>query len=194
MHDDYRLVPVREGEALPANPADVRVLPEFAPRPRPSIYGTVDIALAGLALALTLAVCIPASIGLQQQARSVEVKTEAVREEIGDLKLAVAEFHTRRQMAGAGERGAERYVAMVEARAGVPWSTAVSEISRQRPGGVWAQWMTCDGGKFKMGLAAKDPTLVKSYLARLGQSPMVEYVSRLDGGDSVQIYGRFNAD
>ena len=152
-----------------------------------------DLLLGMLSLTLALAILLPISIHYRRQAVTLERQRLLMMDSMRREQRLLEHIDTRRQTLTLFRRTVRHYVADVESRPIVPWTTAISEVSRARPGGVWTTLISGDGPRFKAIVKAQRRDLAAEYSQRLAQSPYVEYVSAPaaeDNGATSRLFGR----
>ncbi|MBI3909669.1 MAG: hypothetical protein HY320_01890 [Armatimonadetes bacterium] len=146
------------------------------------MFGLWDVPLALATLAAAVALCWPTAAALRHRAAAKRMELQVGLARLRDLKQ-LAEFQQRRQQDVMRlRRTAERLAAGIDSRPATPWPTAISEISRNRPGGVYARRIIAYGPNFKMLVSAARPDLVVEYAQRLGMSPFIRQVTPPAGG------------
>jgi hypothetical protein len=156
------------------------------------VWGPVDAVIASGLLALTVAVCVPLGYHFHAQAREIDRQVEDSNFRLHGLRSSLEHVEARRTDLSRLRREVNRYVADVETRPIVPWTTLIGELSRRRPEGLWTTRITGSGPQFRAQVAAMSPSLVSNYAQQLRESPYVEFAA-LPSGDapgSAQIVGR----
>lgn len=156
-----------------------------------------DLILGAMSLTLALAISLPIALRYRGAATKLEHERLASLTLMGQKHKMADRLQTRRRTLNRFRRTVTRYVADVESRPIVPWTTAVSEMSRARPGGVWTTLIAGDGPRFKAIIKTHRSDLMGEYVQRLAQSPYVEYVSAPVVGDvqaQSRIFGRFSGE
>lgn len=175
---DEPVIPAQEaGEVGPVRPA-------WKP-------AQADIAIAASFLTLTLAVGIPVALRFHQEGETLDRETAM---SLGRTKMLMAterRVQARRLALTELRHAADRYVADVEARPVVAWTTALGELSRRRPPGVWATRLSGDGPRFSALVRTEHPDLVAAYTQYLRESPYVDFAAadRASSG-TVRVAGR----
>ena len=165
--------------------------------PRGWSFGAADLGIAAGMLSLTLAVCFPSALYLRHQAHAVDQQQQQSLARTRLVKSELAHLETRRAAQTQLRRELTRYVAEVEAKPMVPWSTAVGEISRRRPHGVWTTRISGNGPHFRAQVAAERPDLVTVYTQSLRQSPYLDFAALPAGAvpsTRAQIVGRLTGE
>jgi hypothetical protein len=156
-------------------------------------WSTSDSALAAGLLALTVAVCVPVGYYFHSNARAMDRQVEETQGRVRMLRTTLEYVENRKTDLARLRREVNRYVADVETRPMVPWSTVVAELSRRRPDGLWTTRIWGSGPQFRAQVAAMSPDLVGQYARQLRESPYVEFAA-LPAGDApatgAQVVGR----
>lgn len=140
-------------------------------------WGPADVAItAGLLLA-TVGVCVPVAWNLHGQVQTLDRQREQSATRYRQFQTISEHLESRKSEMARMRREVNRYVADVESRPIVPWTTGISELSRRRPDGVWTVSISGSGSTFRAQVAADRPELLASYAQQLRDSPYVEYVS-----------------
>lgn len=147
------------------------------PSPPSWRWGPADTALSAGLLALVVAGCLPLAWHLHGEARAVDQERTDSLNRVRGLNVTLKYVQARRTALGRLRRAVDRYVADVEARPVVPWTTVVTELSAQRPAGLWATRLSGEGPRFSAEVAAERPELVTLYAERLRQSRYVEFAA-----------------
>jgi len=173
-------------------------LPDPMPR-SPSVwtFGPVDAAIALGMLAATLLVCVPVALHLRQEANQLEREQMALHSRAKILKSTLSHLETRQAALLQLQRAVNRYLANVEVRPVVPWTTVVSELSQRRPGGVWTTQISGEGPRFQAQVRLARPDLAATYVERLRQSPYVEFATVAPAGGAAGgtvVSGRMTGD
>lgn len=160
-------------------------------------FGPADAAIAAGLLGLTVAVCMPVAMHFREQAKQFDRQREEALDRSRLVKATLEHVESRRIAHTQIRRAVDRYVAEVQARPIVPWSTVVGELSRRRPGGVWAMRLSGDGPRFRAEVATPQPALVESYAQSLRESPYVDFATLPVGaapGQTRQVVGRMTGE
>ena len=201
--DMMRLPELPELPALPvlrALPVGLDFVEETVSRDSRSsswVFGPGDLAIAAGMLAVSLSICVPAALQLRAQVRNLDRQREAVVEQ-GRQARSTLEYAEGQRVAFAQmRREVKRYVTHVEAKPIVPWATAISELSRRRPRGVWTTRISGSGPQFRAQVVAKRPELLAAYTQQLRESPFVDYAAQPSGEAPTtvaQIVGRWTGE
>lgn len=147
--------------------------------------------IGAVCFVVCLGICFSFALHLRSRSRLVDAqKLESARR--SHRILQTVRHAEQSRVAAIGLRKAiGRYVASIESRPSVPWATVVTELSRLRPSGAWAERLSGNGPRFKVTLRTAAPDLAPVYVEQLRESPYIEFVS-LAGGDarSRQVTGR----
>lgn len=164
-----------------------------APRPAPAwTWGPADALIASGLLALTVAVCVPLGYHFHSRTRELDRRVEETSFRLHALRATLERVEARRTDLSRLRREVNRYVADVETRPLVPWTTVIGELSRRRPEGLWTTRITGSGAQFRAQVSAMTPELVDTYARQLRESPYVEFAA-LPAGDASsrgQVVGR----
>ncbi len=161
------------------------------------VFGPVDAAISAGMLILTVAVCVPVALSFREQAKAYDRQREDALDRSRQIKATLEFVESRRTAHTQLRRAADRYVAEVQARPIVPWATVVGEMSRRRPGGLWAVRMSGDGPRFRVEVSAQQPQLVSTYAQSLRESPYVDFAALPTGVQPTQarqVVGRMTGD
>jgi len=162
--------------------------------PSGRLFGVWDVAVAMTTLGIVLAMSWPAAAALRHQIAVRRQQLQTTASQVRSLK-ALGDFQRlRRQDLLQYRRTATRLINAVASQPQTPWTVAITEISRQRPPGLWATAIHGFGTDFKIRVAAERSDLVNDYVERLGMSPLVRQVgipAALRGGNAVAIHGSF---
>lgn len=156
-------------------------------------WGPADAVIAAGGLVLVVAACVPIGYYFHSQARTAD---HQIQESIGRfraLQTTLERVEARKADLSRLRREVNRYVAEVETRPIVPWSTVVAELSRRRPEGLWTTRISGNGPQFRAKVSAMAPELVNDYARQLRESPYVEFAALPVGdapGASAQVVGR----
>lgn len=164
-----------------------------AAQPAPAwVWGPADAVIASGLLALTVAVCVPLGYHFHSRAAELDKRIEETSFRLHALRTTLERVEARRTDLSRLRREVNRYVADVETRPLVPWTTVVGELSRRRPEGLWTTRITGNGAQFRAQVSAMTPDLVGAYARHLRESPYVEFAA-LPAGDAPngsQVVGR----
>lgn len=150
-------------------------------------FGPADAAVAAGLLALTLGVSIPTAVRFRADAGRLDRQRTASVERAGEAQAALQALQARRAAFARLQRVSGRYASDIQARPIVSWATAVTELSRLRPQGVWTTRIHGDGPRFEAEVSAARPGLVTTYVQSLRQSSYVEFAALPpDAGTAVQ--------
>lgn len=172
-----------------------------APAPAPETgswsFGPADMAISSGVLAAVLAVCIPWGVSLHREVRSLDAQLQESGQRSRQLRSTLNFVEGRRVTLNQFRREVDRYMAEVEARPVVPWTTVIGELSRLRPKGLWTTRLTGEGPRFTAHVAAERSDLVDRYTQTLRQSPYVDFAA-LPAGEtaspSTQVVGRLRGE
>jgi hypothetical protein len=128
-------------------------------------------------LIATVAVCVPVAWSLHGQAQGLDRQRAQSSGRFRQFQATIEHLEGRKAEMARMRREVNRYVADVESRPIVPWTTGIAELSRRRPEGVWTVSLSGNGSSFRAQVAADRPDLLASYTQQLRDSPYVEYVS-----------------
>ena len=160
-------------------------------------FGAADLGIAAGLLSLTLSICFPAALYLRKEARAVEVQQQTSLQRSRAMKAELAHLDLRRAAQAQLRRELIHYVADVEGKPMVPWSTAVGELSRRRPHGVWTTRISGNGPHFRAQVSAERPELVGVYTQSLRQSPYLDFAALPAGtvpSTHTQVVGRLTGE
>lgn len=154
----------------------------------------VDGAIGATLLAVTLTVCVPVAMRLRGEVRELDAERDRALRHSRSLRTAIQHLETRRVTLNRLRKVVDRYVTDVQAKPIVPWTTAVGELSRRRPAGVWTTRLAGDGPRFRAYVSAAQPELVSTYTQSLRQSSYVDFASgdtaAAPAAGSAQVVGR----
>jgi hypothetical protein len=156
-------------------------------------WGPADALIAALLVAATVAVCVPVSFRLHTRARDLDREVQEAHGRMAQLRATLEHVEGRRDELARLRREVNRYVADVEARPIIPWSTVVTELSQRRPGGLRTTRISGNGPQFRAQLTAAVPELIPAYARALRESPFVDFATLPTGetpGHSGQVVGR----
>lgn len=184
----------------PADPSSAPTVggtPTAPDDPKGWTFGAADLGIAAGLLSVTLAICFPTALYLRKEAHAVEVQQQASLQRTRLMKAELAHLDLRRAAQAQLRRELTHYVADVEGKPMVPWSTAVGEISRRRPHGVWTTRISGNGPHFRAQVAAERPELVGVYTQSLRQSPYLDFAALPAGtvpSTHTQVVGRLTGE
>lgn len=161
------------------------------------IFGPADAAISAGLLVLTVAVCMPVALHFREQAKQFDRQREEALDRSRRVKATLEHVESRRVAHTQLRRAVDRYVAEVQSRPIVPWATVVGELSRRRPGGVWAVRLSGDGPRFRAEVATPQANLVETYAQSLRESPYVDFATLPVGaapGQARQVVGRMTGE
>lgn len=138
-------------------------------------FGSSDAVLAAGSLVCALAVCVPVALHYRGQASFRDREIAAAQARCRQLLSTLEHAEGRKIALTQLRRGVERYVADVEARPIVPWTSAVRELSERRPNGLWTVRLSGNGPLFRAQVAAARADLPIAYINSLRQSSRVDY-------------------
>lgn len=138
-------------------------------------FGSSDALLAAGSLVCALAICLPVALHYRGQAGSRDRERLAAHGRCRQLTSTLEHAEGRKIALTQLRRGVERYVADVEARPIVPWTSAVRELSERRPNGLWTVRLSGNGARFRAQVAAARADLPAAYINSLRQSSQVDY-------------------
>lgn len=159
--------------------------------------GPADLAMAAGMIALALSMSIPAALHFRQEVRRLDQARMASMSRTRQLRMTLERGQSRNTALTQFRREVNRYVADVEARPLVPWTTLVGELSRRRPKGVWTTRISGNGPHFRAQIAAERPELVTLYTQSLRQSPYVDFAALPAGtapAAQAQVVGRMRGE
>ncbi len=161
---------------------------------RPAVLGAMDIAISGVVLGLVLGTATHVGWHYRQQANAADRTRTEITAQCRKLNATIRFVENRRQAQSQFRRTVARYVAEVESRPIIPWTTAVNELTRRRPHGVWATRMSGDGPRFRVQVTSAAPGQVGFYAQALRESPYTDYATLPPGTSpamsSGQVVGR----
>ena len=140
-------------------------------------FGPVDAAIAVGTLALAVGLCLPMAWHFRQETQRLDRERLEGHARVRQLDTTLKRLKTRRAALARLRRAVERYTAEVEARPMVPWSAVMTELSVQRPNGLWTTRLAGDGPRFTIDVVAERPDLVTLYAERLRQSQFVDFAA-----------------
>ncbi|MFN3649114.1 MAG: hypothetical protein ACK47B_05985 [Armatimonadota bacterium] len=162
------------------------------PAPARWSFGPADAAIAAASLALVVGVSLPWAWSLRSQVRELDRQRAEADASLRSTRSTLEFLQHRRTARMQFRRAVDRYVAAIEARPGVPWSTAIGELSRRRPAGVWTTRLSGNGGRFRAEVAGSSPEALDAYAEALRQSPYVEYAAPVHGvAAKAELAGRW---
>jgi hypothetical protein len=156
-------------------------------------WGPADAAIAAGLAVLTVVICLPISFNMHARSRALERELEMARFRARAIRITLERNETRRTDLARLRREVNRYVADVEARPIVAWTTVVGEISRRRPAGLWTTRLSGSGPRFRAEISAATPGLSELYARELRDSPYVDFASLPPGegpSTSTTVAGR----
>lgn len=148
-------------------------------------------------LTLALAVSAPVALHLRKEMRGLDNARMASIQRTRLLRITYERNQSRREALTQFRREVNRYVTEVEARPTVAWTTAVGELSRNRPNGLWTTRLSGNGPHFRAQIAAERPELVTLYTQSLRQSPYVDFATLPAGVTATtqtQVVGRLRGE
>jgi hypothetical protein len=160
-------------------------------------FGPVDAAIAAGSLTLALAVCAPVAFHFRSEARQLDRARMNSLQRTRMHRVTLERNQSRREALTQFRREVNRYVAEVEARPMVAWTTVVGELSRRRPNGLWTTRLSGNGPHFRAYVAAERPDLVSLYTQSLRQSPYVDFAALPAGAapsTQAQVVGRLRGE
>jgi hypothetical protein len=172
---------VGEGEApqaVPAPPAEAWAL------------GPADVAIAAAALAVTVGVSVPLALHFHGQSEALDRERQESLARTRAYLALERRLEARRGALTELRRAADRYVADVEARPIVAWTTALTELSHRRPAGVWTTRISGDGPRFRADVRAARPELFSEYAHSLRESAYVDFAAGDGAGATGRVTGR----
>lgn len=155
--------------------------------------GPVDAAISAAVLAVLVAVSLPVGLRLHNESKDLERQRMQLLDQNRALLATLGHLEARRDATMELRRVVDRYVADVQSRPMVAWTTAVGELSRSRPNGVWATRMSGNGPRFRLQVKAARPDLLAAYTRRLRESAYVEFAAlpaEAGTSSSGQVVGR----
>jgi len=162
-----------------------------------SPIGAADLAMAAGVIALALSASIPVALHFRQEVRSLDQARMTSMSRTRQLRMTLERGQSRNAALTQFRREVNRYVAEVEARPMIPWTTFVGELSRRRPKGVWTTRISGNGPHFRAQVAAERPELVTLYTQSLRQSPYVDFAALPAGtapAAQAQVVGRLRGE
>lgn len=159
----------------------------------PWTWGPADAVIAAGGLALVVAASVPIGYHFHTQARAADHELQESIGRFRALQATLERVEGRKTDLARLRREVNRYVADVETRPIVPWSTVVAELSRRRPDGLWTTRISGNGPQFRATVSAMVPDLVNQYARQLRESPYVEFAALPVGdapGAGAQVVGR----
>jgi DNA-binding transcriptional ArsR family regulator len=160
-------------------------------------FGPGDMAIASAMLAVTTALSIGVALHLREGARQADRQRADSQERAAQLLAASEHTESRRAMLAHLRTRVNRYVGELQSRPILPWTTAVRELSRLKPQGLWLTRMESQGPRFRLTVRATRADLVAIYVQRLRGSACVEFVSLPPGEKpqaQAQILGRWTGE
>lgn len=159
--------------------------------------GAVDLAVAAGLVAVALSISVPVALHFRREVRSLDQARMSSMSRTRQLRTALERGQTRNAALTQFRREVNRYVADVESRPLIPWTTFVGELSRRRPKGVWTTRISGNGPHFRAQVAAERPELVTQYTQSLRQSPYVDFAALPAGttaASQAQVVGRLRGE
>jgi hypothetical protein len=160
-------------------------------------FGAVDAAMAAVSLTVALAACAPFAIHLRKEVRKLDSARIESMQRTRMHRLSVQRNESRREALTQFRREVNRYVAEVEARPMIPWTTVVGELSRRRPQGLWTTRLSGNGQHFRAQVATHRTELVPVYTQSLRESPYFEFATLPAGmvpANRTQVVGRVRGE
>jgi hypothetical protein len=148
-----------------------------APVPEGRRFTAFDVAFATGMFVVAMGMCVPTAARLHQEARALEHQRVEMADRCQQVRLLLYRVQAKQAAVRELHRAVDRYVADVEAKPIVPWSTAVGELSRRRPNGLRTLRITGNGPRFQAYVSAARPELISLYTESLQESPYVQDVS-----------------
>jgi hypothetical protein len=162
-------------------------------RPASWTWGPADAAIAAGLAVVAMAICLPVSFHFHARSTELEKELDAARARARSIRVTLDHVESRRVDLSRLRREVNRYVAEVEARPIVAWTTVVGELSRRRPDGLWTSRVSGSGPRFRAQVSAATPELAGIYARQLRESPYVDFAA-LPAGEgpsvSTQVVGR----
>jgi hypothetical protein len=140
-------------------------------------FGSADLGISAALFALSVAVCLPLALHFRAQSCAWEERTDESTVRTTALRSAIAHLDSRRAAMVQFRHELTKYVAEVEAKPIVPWTTEVAEMSRHRPRGLWTVRLSGSGPHFRARVAAERADLVTQYAQSLRQSPYMDFAA-----------------
>lgn len=148
-------------------------------------------------IVLGLSISVPVALHFRQEVRRLDQARVASMSRTRQLRMTLERGQARNAALTQFRREVNRYVADVEARPMIPWTTLVGELSRRRPKGVWTTRISGNGPHFRAQVAAERPELVTLYTQSLRQSPYVDFAALPAGtapAAQAQVVGRLRGE
>ena len=140
-------------------------------------FGTADIGITCALFAAAVAICLPLALHFRQESHDWEARAQESTERTVSVRASILHLENRRVALSQFRRELTRYVKEAENKPIVPWTTAVSEISRHRPRGLWTVRLSGNGPHFRAQVAAERADLVTEYAQSLRQSPYMDFAA-----------------
>jgi len=156
-------------------------------------FGLADVAIVAVLLSISVGASVPLALHYREQTRRLDAERMEVASRCRMMRGTTEHLEASRASVMQLRRAADRYIAEAEARPIVPWTTAVAELSRRRPEGVWTTRLSGNGPRFRAEFATRRPELAQQYTRNLRQSPYVEFAELPAGemsGPRAQVVGR----
>ena len=158
-----------------------------------------DLSLGVLSFTVALAITLPFALSYRRQATELDRLRMADLSQLRQKQRLADRLETRRRTLSRFRSTVNHYVADATSRPIVPWTTAVAEVSRARPGGLWTVLIAGEGPRFKAVVKSRRSDLIATYTQRLARSPYIEYASAADAGPPaagapIQLFGRFSGE
>lgn len=155
---------------------------------------STDAVIAPVLLAATLAICFPFAMGFRSEARKLDRDALASRARCEKIRAKIQQIEEQRAVASEQQRAATRYLAEVDSHPVTPWPTAVADLCRNRPRGLWATLLRGNGPRFQAVVQAARPDLIAAYARKLSKSPRTEFAVIPSEGKGLQIVGRWRGE
>lgn len=159
--------------------------------------GAADLPIAAGVVVFALSLSIPVALHFRQEIRTLDQTRQTSMSRTRQLRIALERGQTRNAALTQFRREVNRYVADVESRPRIPWTTFVGELSRRRPKGVWTTRISGNGPHFRAQIAAERPELVTLYTQSLRESPYVDFAALPAGtapAAQAQVVGRLRGE
>jgi hypothetical protein len=159
----------------------------------PWTWRPADTLIAACLFFVAVGISLPVAAHFHLQAAGCDRERERSLAVTRSVDATIEHLEGRQADMALLRREANRYVAEVEARPIVPWTTLMTEVSTRRPAGVWLRRLSGSGPHFRAQVAALRPELPGAFALQLRESPYLEFAGLpADGlpGSSTRVVGK----